>query len=141
MWMRHTGSRKRSVRTEGVCWASAAVRSRKSCHRNSTKRENHRSRGRRKRSMNKRAAAYLAQHSVTRHINGVPEVVLPLEKLQGFLDLLGPNDVPPEYQYIQKLYNAQATWVTAIQEQVAHYHQPMEGTPAKRNRRTDQETT
>jgi len=91
--------------------------------------------------MNKRAAAYLAQHSVTRRINGVPEVVLPLNKLQGFLDLLGPNDVPPEYHYIQKLYRAQATWVTAIQEQVAQYHHRTEGMPAKQNRRTDQNTT
>ena len=91
--------------------------------------------------MNKRAAAYLAQHSVTRHINGVPERVLLLDKLQGFLDLLGPTDVPPGYQNITRLYHAQATWVTALQELVAHDHQPMEGTPAKRNGSTDQETT
>ena len=66
--------------------------------------------------MNKRAATYLAQHSVKLVINGVPELCLPLDKLQGFLDLLNPGDVPPEY--IQRLYEMQATAVKRIEAQV-----------------------
>jgi len=70
--------------------------------------------------MNKRAAAYLAQHSVTKLIDGIPELVLPLDKLQGFLDLLGPSDVP-SYHHVQRLYHAQATAVESIQEHIAQH--------------------
>lgn len=67
--------------------------------------------------MNERAAAYLAKHSVIKLVNGAPEMVIPLERLQGFLDLLGPADVPPEK--LQKLYALQATAVQSVQAQVA----------------------
>jgi hypothetical protein len=70
--------------------------------------------------MNKRAAAYLAEHSVTKLIDGIPELMLPLDKLQGFLDLLGPSDVP-SYHYVQRLYRAQATAVESIKEQIAQH--------------------
>lgn len=70
--------------------------------------------------MNTRAAAYLATYSVTRMIAGIPEVVLPLDKLQGFLDLVEPGDVP-SYQHVQRLYHAQASPVHTIQQQLAHH--------------------
>jgi hypothetical protein len=75
--------------------------------------------------MNEHARAYLAQHGVTKIVNGSPERMLPLDKLQGFLDLLGPGDVAPGYEHIQQLYEAQASIVRTIQEQVTlHDHQP-----------------
>ena len=67
--------------------------------------------------MNDRAAAYLAKHGVRVELNGSVELMLPLDKLQGFLDLLGPNDVPPEK--LQTLYRWQAQAVSMIQAQVA----------------------
>jgi len=67
--------------------------------------------------MNARAAAYLTKHSILIGINGVEELFLPLDKVQGFLDLLTPSDVPPEY--LQRLYAAQATMVAIITAQAA----------------------
>lgn len=69
--------------------------------------------------MNDHAAAYLAKHAVIKLIGGVPECMLPLDKLQGFLDLLGPGDVPPGT--LQRLYAMQATAVQTVQAHVAHY--------------------
>jgi hypothetical protein len=70
--------------------------------------------------MNRRAAAYLAEHSVTQLIDGIPELMLPLDKLQGFLDLLGASDIP-SYHHLQRLYHAQATAVESIQEHIAQH--------------------
>jgi hypothetical protein len=67
--------------------------------------------------VNKRAEAYLAKYGVFQIINDVPELMIPLERLQGFLDLLGPADVPPEN--LQKLYAFQATAVQIVQAQLA----------------------
>jgi hypothetical protein len=70
--------------------------------------------------VNKRATAYLAQHGVIKLINGSPEWMLPLDKLQGFLDLLNSDDIVPGND-IQRLYYAQAQAVRSVQEQVAQY--------------------
>ena len=67
--------------------------------------------------MNDRAAAYLAKQGVRVELNESVELMLPLDKLQGFLDLLGPNDVPAEK--LQTLYRWQAQAVSTIQAQVA----------------------
>ncbi|MFL5801723.1 MAG: hypothetical protein ACJ8CR_08260 [Roseiflexaceae bacterium] len=69
--------------------------------------------------MNDRAAAYLAKHGVMVELNGTVELMLPLDKLQGFLDLLQPSDVPPEK--LQTLYRWQAEAMSAIQAQVAQF--------------------
>jgi hypothetical protein len=68
--------------------------------------------------MNERAVAYLVRHGVTKVVDGVPEWMLPLDKLQGFLDLLGPDDVAPGYEHIQQLYRAQAGAVRMVEEQI-----------------------
>jgi hypothetical protein len=74
--------------------------------------------------MNERAVAYLAQHGVTKIVDGVPEWMLPLDKLQDFLDLLSPDDVAPGYEHIQQLYRAQAGAVRTLQEQVTQADYP-----------------
>ncbi len=43
--------------------------------------------------MNERARAYLAKHVELKLIDGVSELTLSLDKLQGFPDLLGPSDL------------------------------------------------
>ena len=68
--------------------------------------------------MNERARAYLLKQSVLLHSNGVPERVLPLDKVQGFLDLIQPSDVPSDK--LQKLYAYQAELLEAIR---AHFQQ------------------
>jgi len=74
--------------------------------------------------MNERAAAYLRQHRVMLEINGRSELMLPLDKLQGFLDLLTPFDVPPDK--IQALYAYQAEAVQRIRDAVAQHDRAME---------------
>ena len=69
--------------------------------------------------MKARAAAYVAQHAVMIPVDGVAQLMLPLDKLQGFLDLLLPSDVPPEY--VQRLYAMQATAVQTIQSAFADH--------------------
>ena len=69
--------------------------------------------------MNDRALAYLVKHGVLLEIDGVSELVLPLEKVQGFLDLIQPSDVPPDK--LQKLYAYQAELVKTVRE---HFQQP-----------------
>jgi hypothetical protein len=77
--------------------------------------------------MNERARAYLAKHAELKLIDGVSELTLSLDKLQGFLDLLGPSDLlanSPQgrfYEKLQRLYTAQATWVHTIQDKVAQH--------------------
>jgi hypothetical protein len=66
--------------------------------------------------MNDQATAYLAQHGIWVKANGSEELMVPLEKLQGFLDLLQPGDVPPEM--LQKLYQYQAQAVQEIKKQL-----------------------
>ena len=66
--------------------------------------------------MNDRAAAYLTQHGVWVKANESEELMVSLEKLQGFLDLLQPGDVPPEM--LQKLYHYQAQAVQEIKKQL-----------------------
>jgi hypothetical protein len=65
--------------------------------------------------MNARAEDYLRRHAAMITIDGREELSLPLDKVQGFLDLLSPADVPPEK--LQTLYAAQATLVRAVQRQ------------------------
>lgn len=68
--------------------------------------------------MNTEARAYLAQHGIWVQMDdGTQEFSLPLDKLQGFLDLLHPGDVPPEQ--VQHLYQMQA-------DLVKHIHQHFE---------------
>lgn len=66
--------------------------------------------------MNPKAIAYLQAHAVWIDLgNGQSEFSLPLDKVQGFLDLLQPGDVPPEK--LQRLYHMQATLVREVQRQ------------------------
>lgn len=74
--------------------------------------------------MNDRAEAYLREHGVVLAIDGHSELVLPLDKIQPFLDLLGPADVPPEK--LQDLYRYQTELVAHIQAQT-HSAGPADG--------------
>jgi len=65
--------------------------------------------------MNERACAYLLQHAVLLDFDGVPELSLPLDKIQGFLDLIQPSDVPPDK--LQTLYAMQAELVKTVRAQ------------------------
>jgi hypothetical protein len=77
--------------------------------------------------MNERARAYLAKHAELKLIDGVSELTLSLDKLQGFLDLLVPSDLRADgprgkyHETLQRLYTAQATWVHTIQDKIAHH--------------------
>ena len=66
--------------------------------------------------MNKKAAAYIARYGVDFAINGRIERMLPLNRLQGFFDLIQPGDVPPDK--LQRLYEAQATGVAQIRKEL-----------------------
>jgi hypothetical protein len=72
--------------------------------------------------MNQRAMTYLFHHGVVKFINGHPDWMLPFEKLQGFLDLLGPADIAPGCDHLQQLYQAQAEAVHSIQAQIVQHN-------------------
>ena len=64
--------------------------------------------------MNDKATAYVLQHGCFLEINGRQELMLPLDRIQGFLDLIKPGDIPPEK--VQTLYAMQATLVETIRD-------------------------
>lgn len=66
--------------------------------------------------MSVKAVAYLERHGVWLEMDGVHEVVLPLDKLQAFLDLITPLDVPPNRA--QVLYLLQAKLVDRLRAQL-----------------------
>jgi hypothetical protein len=59
---------------------------------------------------------YLREHGVMLNTDGSTELALPLDKLQHFLDLLGPAEVSPNA--LQKLYRSQSELVTSIETQL-----------------------
>ena len=65
--------------------------------------------------MNAKLAAYFARHAVSITLNdGSEELMLPLEKVQGFLDLIQPGDLPPDK--LQSFYRMQAELVATVQQ-------------------------
>jgi len=82
--------------------------------------------------MNDRARAYVLQHAVLLEIDGVPELSLPLDKIQGFLDLIQPSDVPPDK--LQTLYAMQAELVETIRAQFAQRDLAGTANPTKADR-------
>ena len=84
--------------------------------------------------MNERAVAYMLRYGKLLPLNGHEELMLPLDRVQGFLDLLTPGDVPPEN--IQKLYRWQAEAVPALRTQLEPWKsQP--ATPSEQKNATD----
>ena len=79
--------------------------------------------------MNTKVQAYLARYAkVVQLADGCEELMLPLDKVQGFLDLLHPSDVPPDK--VQKLYLMQAQLVSEVRRQL----EPGRARPKRRNR-------
>jgi uncharacterized protein YsxB (DUF464 family) len=76
--------------------------------------------------MNPKLLAYLELHGKVLDINGVPELVLSADKMQGFLDLIQPSDVPPDK--LQLLYAMQETLVQKLRS-LAEGSEPRKNTP------------
>lgn len=76
----------------------------------------------RRRTVNNQALAYAMKHGKMMCIDEQGEWMLPLEHIQGFLDLLTPGDVPPEK--LQLLYAMQAQLVHEITAQTQHWTKP-----------------
>jgi hypothetical protein len=69
------------------------------------------------RPVNPKLEAYIARHGAWITLpDGREEFMLPLDKIQGFLDLVQPGDVPPEK--LQHLYLMQAQAVEEIKRQL-----------------------
>jgi hypothetical protein len=67
--------------------------------------------------VNPKLEAYVVRHGRWIALaDGSEEFMLPLDKIQGFLDLVQPGDVPPDK--LQHLYKMQAQAVEAIKHQL-----------------------
>lgn len=67
--------------------------------------------------MNPKAQAYLTRYAtLVKLADGREELVLPIDRVQGFLDLLNPGDVPPDK--VQRLYLAQDQLITEVRRQL-----------------------